>query len=439
MGNGGGKTEIKGTPGQGLTGATLGFFFGFAAVALFGPTAERIRLAMDLSPLQVGLLVAAPSLSGSLLRIPFSAWVDTTGGRKPFLVLLLLSAAGMLGLYSVLVFLYPDRLDAGYYPVLLAFGALCGCGIATFSVGITQVAYWFPPKRHGWALGTYAGFGNLAPGLFSFLLPLVLAAWGLVSAYLAWLGFLLLGTVLYALLGRNAWYFQLRRQGVKPQQARTRAEAMGQKVFPSGNALQGLTASAGVWETWALVVLYFTTFGGFLALTAWLPTYWSGFFGSGPQLAGSLTGAFSLLASLIRVFGGSWSDRYGGEKTAAVSLLVLLAGALVMSLSDTFSVAVFGTLLMGIGMGVNNAAVFKMVPQYVRKAMGGASGWVGGLGAFGGFCLPPLMALFVEELGRPGHARGFVVLAVLALVSLALTALLKRKGRCEPVTVYARR
>ena len=28
------------------------------------------------------LLVAVPALSGSLLRIPFAAWVDTTGGRK---------------------------------------------------------------------------------------------------------------------------------------------------------------------------------------------------------------------------------------------------------------------------------------------------------------------------------------------------------------------
>ena len=43
---------------------------------------------MHLTPVTVGFLVAMPSLSGSLLRIPFAAWVDTTGGRKPFLVLL---------------------------------------------------------------------------------------------------------------------------------------------------------------------------------------------------------------------------------------------------------------------------------------------------------------------------------------------------------------
>ena len=74
--------KVKGTPAQGLAGATLGFFIGFAAVALFGPTAAKFQQVMHLSPMAVGFLVAMPSLSGSLLRIPFSAWVDTTGGRK---------------------------------------------------------------------------------------------------------------------------------------------------------------------------------------------------------------------------------------------------------------------------------------------------------------------------------------------------------------------
>lgn len=72
----------KGNPRQGLFGATLGFFAGFAAVSLFGPTASRFQEVMDLTPVMVGLLVAVPALSGSLLRIPFGAWVDTTGGRR---------------------------------------------------------------------------------------------------------------------------------------------------------------------------------------------------------------------------------------------------------------------------------------------------------------------------------------------------------------------
>ncbi|MGB9802342.1 MAG: hypothetical protein ACPLUI_00860, partial [Desulfofundulus sp.] len=110
--------KLKGSPNAGLFGATLGFFIGFAAVALFGPTAKIFRDLMGLTPGQVGLLVAIPSLSGSLLRIPFGAWVDATGGRKPLLILLGLGWAGMLGLSLVIHFLYPHGLTASMYPLL---------------------------------------------------------------------------------------------------------------------------------------------------------------------------------------------------------------------------------------------------------------------------------------------------------------------------------
>jgi NNP family nitrate/nitrite transporter-like MFS transporter len=386
------KYSLKGSPTEGLFGATLGFFIGFAAVSLFGPTAHKFKEIMDLSPVLVGLLVAMPMLSGSLLRIPFSAWVDTTGGRKPFLTLLVLSIVGMAGVTLLLYTLYPERLTAAYYPLVLLLGLLSGCGIATFSVGISQVSYWFPQSRQGWALGTYAGLGNIAPGLFAFLLPLALSAWGLTGSYLAWLMFLILGTALYWATGRNAWYFQLRAQGAPPEEAQRTAREHGQEIFPAGSLLDSLKISAKVWKTWVLVILYFTTFGGFIALTAWLPTYWKSFFGVSAVAAGSLTALYSILTSVIRVFGGSLSDRIGGENTALLSLTTMLTGALLMTLSQSYGLSILGSVLMALGMGVNNAAVFKLVPQEVPQAVGGAAGWVGGLGAFGGFAILELIA-----------------------------------------------
>jgi NNP family nitrate/nitrite transporter-like MFS transporter len=419
--------KVRGTPAQGLTGATLGFFIGFAAVALFGPTAAKFQQVMHLSPMAVGFLVAMPSLSGSLLRIPFSAWVDTTGGRKPFLVLLTLSILGMAGLSAVVAFLYPARLTASYYPLLLFLAILCGCGIATFSVGISQVSYWFSKKAQGSALAIFGGVGNIAPGIFSMLIPMALGSLGLTNSYLIWLAMLVTGTILYFLVGRNSPYFQLRAQGMDVADARREAAATGQVLFPAGSLKESLAASAHVWRTWALVMIYFTTFGGFIALTAWFPTYWTANFGMTPIQAGMLTALYSVLTSLIRILGGVVSDklREGGENTAILALFIMLMGALVMIGARDYQLAIPGEILLAFGMGICNAAVFKMVPQAVPKAVGGAAGWVGGLGAFGGFVIPPMLAFAVRDLGKPGYAIGFVVYLFLALLSLFMAWVLK--------------
>lgn len=422
------KQSFQGSPQEGLFGATLGFFVGFAAVALYGPTAAMFRDAMGLDPGAVGWLVAMPALSGSILRIPFSAWVDTTGGRKPFLVLLVLSIVGMAGLLAVVLTLYPDGLHAGLFPLLTLLGILCGCGIATFSVGISQVSYWFPASRQGSALGIFAGVGNLAPGVFSFLLPAVLGAWGLGGAYMTWLVFLCLGTLLYYLKGRNAWYFQLVDAGHGPREARELAGREGQEFFPAGGLMDSLKLSARIWKTWCLVGIYFSTFGGFIALTAWLPTYWSAYFGVGALGAGLLTALYSILASVVRVFGGSISDRFGGERTALAALGLMLVGALGLSLTANFHWAVISEILLAAGMGVTNAAVFKLVPQEVPQAVGGAAGWVGGLGAFGGFAIPPVMGYAVALFGQSGYASGFATFVFLSVASMAL-ALALRMGR----------
>jgi NNP family nitrate/nitrite transporter-like MFS transporter len=419
--------SLKGTPGQGLFGATLGFFIGFAAVALFGPTAKWFQQAIGLGPLAIGFLVAMPALSGSLLRIPFSAWVDTTGGRKPFLVLLALSLAGMAGLTATVSLLHPGGTGPWLYPLLIALSLLCGCGIATFSVGASQVSYWFPQKRQGYALAIFAGIGNLAPGLFSILIPLALGSLGLGGSYACWLALLAGGAFLYWVFGRNAWYFQLTGSGAAPEVARRIAAERGQTLFPTGTLAQSLRKSAAAWRTWALVLIYFTTFGGFIALTAWLPTYWSSFFGASALKAGLLTALYSVLTSVVRIVGGILSDhlREGGENTAILALLIMMAGALVMVNAQQLELALPGIILLAFGMGICNAAVFKIVPQAVPQAVGGAVGWVGGLGAFGGFAIPPMMAFAVTDLGRSGYAIGFVVFVFLALLSLSVAWVLK--------------
>lgn len=418
--------KLKGTPSRGLLGTTLGFFFGFAAVSLFGPTAVIFKESMGLSPGLTGLLVAIPSLSGSLLRIPFGAWVDLSGGRKPFLTLLILSAIGLGGITLLLHLHYPDNMK-GFYGLVLVLGMLSGCGIATFSTGAGQTSYWFPLRKQGMALGTYAGLGNLAPGIFALILPAFLQRYGFVSAYQVWWIFLLAGIAIYWAVGTNTYYFQYKAKGIADNHARIMARKMGQELFPSGNIRTILVNSAKTTNTWKLVLLYFTTFGGFIALTAWFPLYWSEMHGFSPVRAGFLTAVFSILASLFRVAGGSVADKAGGAKTSMFSLLVVLLAATLISFTKSTPVLVTGVILLALSMGVNNAAVFKMVPVCVPGAIGGAAGWIGGIGAFGGFVIPPLMGAIVDRAGMPGYGYGFLIFSLLALVSFMIVTGMRKE------------
>jgi NNP family nitrate/nitrite transporter-like MFS transporter len=312
----------------------------------------------------------------------------------------------------------------GMYGLVLFFGFLSGCGIATFSVGIGQTSYWFPRNKQGFALGTFGGLGNLAPGLFSLILPIFLTYYGFISAYFAWFLFLLLGTILYGIVGVNAYYFQYKKAGFSDVEAREKARQNGQEIFPSGGVKDSLINSAKIRNTWALVALYFTTFGGFIALTAWFPTYWSEYQSFAPVKAGLFAAIFSILASAIRVPGGSISDKFGGERVALISMIAILIAAGVLSYASEISISVVAVLLLAAGMGIANAAVFKLVSVYVPKAVGGAAGWVGGLGAFGGFALPPVMGAIAGKLGAIGYARGFLVFVGLAIIDLLIIYLL---------------
>lgn len=137
---------------------------------------------------------------------------------------------------------------------------------------------------------------------------------------------------------------------------------------------------------------------------------------------------YPLSASLLRVLGGYAADHIGGEKTTLLSFVVVVLGALLMILSGgSIGTAIVGTLLLALGMGFANAAVFKIVPKYSPAAVGGAAGIVGGLGAFGGFVIPPLMGFIVKLRGIYGYSLGFMVFLAFALLAIGLIFVLRRQ------------
>jgi NNP family nitrate/nitrite transporter-like MFS transporter len=70
--------------------------------------------------------------------------------------------------------------------------------------------------------------------------------------------------------------------------------------------------------------------------------------------------------------------------------------------------------LIGVGMGVGKASVYKYVPEYYPKDVGLVGGLVGTLGALGGFFLPIGFGYIEGASGRP-EACFWVMLALVLL------------------------
>jgi NNP family nitrate/nitrite transporter-like MFS transporter len=116
------------------------------------------------------------------------------------------------------------------------------------------------------------------------------------------------------------------------------------------------------------------------------------------------------------------ADRLGGVRLLSVLLVgigaMYLAASRLPSIAPMFAVLVVAMVCLGLG----NGAVFQLVPQCFRRQIGIATGVVGAVGGLGGFMLPTMLGQFKQRSGSFG--TGFVVLGVVALLTLALLRVL---------------
>jgi NNP family nitrate/nitrite transporter-like MFS transporter len=122
------------------------------------------------------------------------------------------------------------------------------------------------------------------------------------------------------------------------------------------------------------------------------------------------------------------SDKIGGEKTSFIGFSLMILGALLLSLTNNLPTGITGVVIMGVGVGLCNAAVFKLVPKYVPESVGGAAGWVGGLGAFGGFIAPPILGSIVKLLDTPGYARGFIYYVIISAIAILVIFSMQKRS-----------
>jgi NNP family nitrate/nitrite transporter-like MFS transporter len=362
---------------------TLAFAVAFTVWGLLAPLARKFEDDFGLSDTETAVLIAIPVVLGSLLRIPMGWLTDKLGGRLVFTGLLLVSAipAVLLGY-------------AQSYGFLIVVGFLLGVVGSSFAVGVPFVAAWYPKERQGFALGVY-GVGNIGTAVAAFGGPAIAVAFGRPA--LGWVaGIVLAATaVLFWLLARDA-----PRKGPSPKYV---------EVLRSG------------WRLWRLSILYFLTFGGFVAMSIYLPKLLHDWFGYSLVEAGLRAAGFTVLATSARPVGGWLSDRidpYALLVGVFVVVTVDAAALAGMSGSPHIVPVTFACLSMAIALGLGNGAVFKLVPQDFPTNTGAATGIVGAAGGLGGF-FPPLIMGAVRD-ATDTYTWGFVGLLLFCILCLAI-------------------
>ncbi|ACZ43424.1 major facilitator superfamily MFS_1 [Thermobaculum terrenum ATCC BAA-798] len=367
--------------------STLAFTTCFAVWGLISPLAPTFRELYGLSGAQAGLLVALPVLLGSLLRLPLGILADRYGGRLVFTLLLLglLLPVGLAGMTSS-------------YATLLAVSLMLGVAGASFAVGAPFVAAWWPPDRQGLALGVY-GMGNFGTAISSFLAPKLADSLGWRTTFWVHLPVLVVMAALFWLLGRDA-----PGRVVRVPSLRERLSVFRRRPI-----------------SWVLALFYFVTFGGFVAISVYLPILLVSEYGLSRPDAGTRTAGFVAVATLARPIGGYLADRVGGAPILNATFLVVAAFAVVLAFLPGMPILTVAFLGIAGMLGLGNGAVFKLVSSYFPAETGTVTGLVGAAGGLGGF-FPPLVMGVVHDVAG-SYAIAFMLLSEFALLCLVVNIL----------------
>ncbi len=211
------------------------------------------------------------------------------------------------------------------------------------------------------------------------------------------------------------------------EDAKKVARWLGQQQVPKPGATLGDVM--GMFKAWVLVFNYFLCFGGFLALTTYLPILEKAYNNQEPRMAGVFTATFSIFASLSRSFMGKTTDKIGGGKGTILGEICVAIGSISFAFTPPDSALhilhLVGLYLTAFGMGFTNAAVYKWIPTACPGLVAPTGGMVGGLGAFGGFVLPMALGWSGENMGERGYAYGMFIYTGLAIFNIIMTFILE--------------
>ncbi|KAB2172664.1 nitrate/nitrite transporter [Staphylococcus epidermidis] len=374
-----------------LTLQTLSLVAGFMAWSIISPLMPFISQDVDISPGQISVILAIPVILGSVLRVPFGYLTNIVGAKWVFF-------------WSFIVLLLPIFLlgQAQSPGMLMLSGFFLGIGGAIFSVGVTSVPKYFSKDKVGLANGIY-GVGNIGTAVSSFCAPVLAGAIGWQNTVRSYLIILSIFAILMFFLGDK-------------NEPKVKIPLMAQVKDLSKN-----------YKLYYLSLWYFITFGAFVAFGIFLPNFLVDHFSIDKVDAGIRSGIFIALATFLRPVGGVIGDKFNAVQALIIDFVIMIIGALILSLSSHIVLFTIGCLAISICAGIGNGLIFKLAPSYFSKEAGSANGIVSMMGGLGGF-FPPLVITFVTSITGSSYLA-FFFLAIFGVIALITMIHLNKKEK----------
>jgi MFS transporter, NNP family, nitrate/nitrite transporter len=355
---------------------------------------------------QLFQLVALPGLIGALMRFPYTFAVTTFGGRNWTIF-----SASVLFIPTIALAYFVTKPDTPY-SVMLWVAALAGLGGGNFASSMTNISFFYPDRMKGWALGLNAAGGNIGVSTVQLLTPIVMTL-GIVNLYQATPG----PGGIYIQNAGLMWLLPL-------------AIAVIGAVFFMNNlttarsTFKDQLAIVGRKHTWIMSFIYVGTFGSFIGYSAAFPLLIKTQF---PAVGVGIAFLGPLVGSLARPLGGLLADRIGGAIVTFVNFIVMGAATIgVMYFIDIKDFAGFLTmfLVLFVTTGVGNGSTYRMIPSIFREEKlreakgsgeegralalksasiesGAALGFIGAIGACGGYLIPRGFGASIAATGGP--------------------------------------
>jgi MFS transporter, NNP family, nitrate/nitrite transporter len=373
---------------------------------------------------QLFQLVAMPGLVGSLMRFPYTFAVTTFGGRNWTIF-----SASVLLVPTIALAYFVTKPDTPY-SVMLLVSALAGLGGGNFASSMVNISFFYPDRMKGWALGLNAAGGNIGVSSVQLLTPILMGIGvinlyqgtpGVGGIYLQNAGLMWLLPITVAVFGATFFMNNL---------------TSARSTFKEQLAIVGRK------HTWIMSYIYIGTFGSFIGYSAAFPLLIKTQF---PAVTVGVAFLGPLVGSLSRPFGGLLADKVGGAIVTFWNFIAMgVATVGVMHFVDvrdfTGFLAMF--LILFVTTGIGNGSTYRMIPSIFREEKlreanavgdagraaalkiasiesGAALGFIGAIGACGGYLIPRGFGASIAATGDP-HLALEIYLAFYA-TCLALT------------------